>query len=144
MLRQRCLTQGALCTAKLVIIASNCPAVKKSEIEYYVMLSKTGLYHYTGSARPALCHALRVQRFLCSWQPLSLVCSAAQIRSPSRCYSQILKRRFDASGGHGLHANLTATEVAGTKDVLAHLPQAGRSDLSFPSAYILRTWTSLP
>jgi hypothetical protein len=36
--------------AKLVIIASNCPAVRKSEIEYYVMLSKTGLYHYTGSA----------------------------------------------------------------------------------------------
>jgi hypothetical protein len=36
--------------AKLVIIANNCPAVRKSEIEYYVMLSKAGVYKYTGSA----------------------------------------------------------------------------------------------
>jgi len=36
--------------AKLVIISSNCPYTKKSEIEYYAMLSKTGVHHYTGSA----------------------------------------------------------------------------------------------
>lgn len=37
------------CAAKLVIVSSNCPPVRKSEIEYYAMLSKTGVHHYTGS-----------------------------------------------------------------------------------------------
>eukprot|EP00462_Mataza_sp_D1_P003135 CAMPEP_0175102692 /NCGR_PEP_ID=MMETSP0086_2-20121207/8608_1 /TAXON_ID=136419 /ORGANISM="Unknown Unknown, Strain D1" /LENGTH=121 /DNA_ID=CAMNT_0016377591 /DNA_START=24 /DNA_END=389 /DNA_ORIENTATION=+ len=35
--------------AWLVIIAGNCPALKKSEIEYYAMLAKTGVHHYTGN-----------------------------------------------------------------------------------------------
>ncbi|RUP45143.1 60S ribosomal protein [Jimgerdemannia flammicorona] len=35
--------------AKLVIIAGNCPPLRKSEIEYYAMLSKTGVHHYNGS-----------------------------------------------------------------------------------------------
>jgi len=35
--------------AWLVIIADNCPPLKKSEIEYYAMLSKTGVHHYSGS-----------------------------------------------------------------------------------------------
>jgi len=35
--------------ALLVIIADNCPALKKSEIEYYAMLAKTGVHHYTGN-----------------------------------------------------------------------------------------------
>eukprot|EP00892_Ulva_mutabilis_P009643 jgi/Ulvmu1/7050/UM033_0110.1 len=35
--------------AKLVIIANNCPAVRRSEVEYYAMLSKTEVLHYTGS-----------------------------------------------------------------------------------------------
>ena len=35
--------------AKLVIISNNTPPIKKSEIEYYAMLSKTGVHHYTGS-----------------------------------------------------------------------------------------------
>jgi ribosomal protein L30E len=35
--------------AWLVIIASNCPPLKKSEIEYYAMLAKTGVHHYTGN-----------------------------------------------------------------------------------------------
>ncbi|XP_053991505.1 60S ribosomal protein L30-like [Hylaeus volcanicus] len=34
--------------AKLVIISTNCPALRKSEIEYYAMLSKTGVHHYHG------------------------------------------------------------------------------------------------
>ena len=34
--------------SKLVIISSNCPALRKSEIEYYAMLAKTGVYHYHG------------------------------------------------------------------------------------------------
>jgi large subunit ribosomal protein L30e len=36
-------------TAKLVIISGNCPPLRKSEIEYYAMLSKTGVHHYTGN-----------------------------------------------------------------------------------------------
>ncbi len=36
-------------TAKLIIVSNNCPPVRKSEIEYYAMLSKTGVHHYTGS-----------------------------------------------------------------------------------------------
>jgi len=35
--------------AKLVIIASNCPPLVKSEIEYYAMLAKTGVHHYAGN-----------------------------------------------------------------------------------------------
>ena len=34
---------------KLVIIANNAPAIRKSEIEYYAMLSKTGVHHYHGN-----------------------------------------------------------------------------------------------
>merc|ERR1712048_1021931 len=34
--------------AKLVLIASNCPALRKSEIEYYAMLAKTGVHHFHG------------------------------------------------------------------------------------------------
>ncbi|GAB1603122.1 60S ribosomal protein L30-like [Argonauta hians] len=35
--------------AKLVIIANNTPPLRKSEIEYYAMLAKTGVHHYNGS-----------------------------------------------------------------------------------------------
>merc|ERR1712006_44234 len=35
--------------AKMVIISKNCPALRKSEIEYYCMLSKTYLHHYNGN-----------------------------------------------------------------------------------------------
>merc|ERR1712000_792421 len=35
--------------AKLIIISSNCPPLRKSEIEYYAMLAKTGVHHYTGN-----------------------------------------------------------------------------------------------
>merc|ERR1712126_259836 len=35
--------------AKLIIIASNCPQLHKSEIEYYAMLAKTGVHHYNGN-----------------------------------------------------------------------------------------------
>lgn len=34
--------------AKLVLISKNCPALRKSEIEYLAMLAKTGVVHYTG------------------------------------------------------------------------------------------------
>ena len=35
--------------AKVVIISSNCPPLRKSEIEYYAMLSKTETILYNGS-----------------------------------------------------------------------------------------------
>ena len=38
---------------KLVLISNNCPPIRKSEIEYYAMLSKTGVHHYSGSAPPS-------------------------------------------------------------------------------------------
>ncbi|KAJ3339576.1 60S ribosomal protein L30-2 [Gonapodya sp. JEL0774] len=35
--------------SKLVIISGNCPPLRKSELEYYAMLSKTGVHHYSGN-----------------------------------------------------------------------------------------------
>ncbi|XP_013115916.1 large ribosomal subunit protein eL30 [Stomoxys calcitrans] len=35
--------------AKLVLIATNTPALRKSEIEYYAMLAKTEVQHYSGT-----------------------------------------------------------------------------------------------
>ena len=35
--------------AKLVIIANNCPPLRKSEVEYYAMLAKAGVHHYSGN-----------------------------------------------------------------------------------------------
>uniref|UniRef100_A0A8C7IPS5 Large ribosomal subunit protein eL30 n=3 Tax=Salmoninae TaxID=504568 RepID=A0A8C7IPS5_ONCKI len=43
---QRMIRQGK---AKLVILANNTPALRKSEIEYYAMLAKTGVHHYSGN-----------------------------------------------------------------------------------------------
>ena len=37
------------CIAKLVLIAGNCPPLRKSEIEYYAMLSKTPVHHFAGT-----------------------------------------------------------------------------------------------
>merc|ERR1711862_169483 len=35
--------------AKLIIIAENTPSLRKSEIEYYAMLAKTGVHHFKGN-----------------------------------------------------------------------------------------------
>lgn len=35
--------------SKLIIIANNCPALRKSEIEYYAMLAKIGVHHFSGN-----------------------------------------------------------------------------------------------
>eukprot|EP00416_Gambierdiscus_australes_P020182 CAMPEP_0171056508 /NCGR_PEP_ID=MMETSP0766_2-20121228/1079_1 /TAXON_ID=439317 /ORGANISM="Gambierdiscus australes, Strain CAWD 149" /LENGTH=139 /DNA_ID=CAMNT_0011511437 /DNA_START=104 /DNA_END=521 /DNA_ORIENTATION=+ len=34
--------------AKLILISNNCPPLRKSEIEYYAMLAKTGVHHFHG------------------------------------------------------------------------------------------------
>jgi len=36
-------------SSKLILIASNCPPLRKSEIEYYAMLGKTTVHHFGGS-----------------------------------------------------------------------------------------------
>lgn len=40
-------TRGSI--AKLVLIAGNCPPLRKSELEYYAMLSKTTVHHFSGT-----------------------------------------------------------------------------------------------
>ncbi|XP_016079725.1 PREDICTED: 60S ribosomal protein L30-like [Miniopterus natalensis] len=35
--------------AKLVILANTRPALRKSELEYYTMLARTGVHHYRGN-----------------------------------------------------------------------------------------------
>ena len=35
--------------SKLVVISNNCPPIKKAELEYYAMLSKTPVHHYSGN-----------------------------------------------------------------------------------------------
>ncbi|KAM3454705.1 hypothetical protein MY5147_009058 [Beauveria neobassiana] len=35
--------------AKLVLIAANTPPLRKSELEYYAMLSKSALHHFAGT-----------------------------------------------------------------------------------------------
>jgi len=34
--------------AKMVLIASNCPQLRKSEVEYLAMLAKVTVHHYSG------------------------------------------------------------------------------------------------
>ena len=36
-------------SVKIVIVASNCPNLRKSELEYYCMLAKADIYHYPGN-----------------------------------------------------------------------------------------------
>jgi len=36
-------------SAKLVLISANCPPLRKSELEYYAMLSKTHVHHFQGT-----------------------------------------------------------------------------------------------
>lgn len=38
-----------LTKAKMIIISSNTPALRKSEIEYLAMLAKCGVHHYAGN-----------------------------------------------------------------------------------------------
>eukprot|EP01135_Chromosphaera_perkinsii_P003880 Nk52_evm16s260 gene=Nk52_evmTU16s260 len=35
--------------AKLVVISANCPPLRRSQIEYYALLSKTAIHHYNGN-----------------------------------------------------------------------------------------------
>jgi large subunit ribosomal protein L30e len=35
--------------SKLIIIANNCPAIRRTELEYYAMLSKSQVHHFDGN-----------------------------------------------------------------------------------------------
>ncbi len=35
--------------SKLIVISSNCQPIRKAELEYYAMLSKTPVHHYSGT-----------------------------------------------------------------------------------------------
>jgi large subunit ribosomal protein L30e len=35
--------------SKLIVISNNCPPIRKAELEYYAMLSKTPVHHYSGN-----------------------------------------------------------------------------------------------
>ena len=41
--------RAMLSLAKLVLISGNVPPLRKSEIEYYAMLSKTPVHHFAGT-----------------------------------------------------------------------------------------------
>jgi large subunit ribosomal protein L30e len=36
-------------SSKLIVISNNCPPIRKAELEYYAMLSKTPVHHYAGN-----------------------------------------------------------------------------------------------
>ena len=36
-------------TAKLVLIANNCPAIRRTELEYYAVLAKADVHHFDGN-----------------------------------------------------------------------------------------------
>ena len=35
--------------AKLILISSNCPAIRRTELEYYAVLAKSDVHHYEGN-----------------------------------------------------------------------------------------------
>ena len=35
--------------SKLILISNNCPAIRRTELEYYAMLSKSSVHHFDGN-----------------------------------------------------------------------------------------------
>ena len=48
-MRRAASPHNALALTLLFIAANNCPPLRKSEIEYYAMLAKAGVHHYSGN-----------------------------------------------------------------------------------------------
>ena len=65
-----CQTCSCVSAAKLILISNNCPPIRKTEIEYYAMLSKTTVHHYGGS-KYCRCHCTDTQlhAYLLSYTP---------------------------------------------------------------------------
>ena len=97
---QQHLSTFSSCAAKLIIISNNTPPIKKSEIEYYAMLSKTGVHHYTGSellSHASVLGVLSSQKHLFAVTLLQLVkvvhalcCSPWSYRGFASCLVAIL------------------------------------------------------
>ena len=58
---------------KLILISNNCPPLRKSEIEYYAMLSKVSVHHFNGSE----CLVSVIQCTICSYFYGRLTCDFA-------------------------------------------------------------------
>lgn len=87
-MRWAVLTEPLLCVpaAKLIIISNNTPPIKKSEIEYYAMLSKTGVHHYTGS-KPAYHRcAIEAMQFCINTWLLSMLSVRPRSKSQSMAF----------------------------------------------------------
>ncbi|KAK3028834.1 hypothetical protein RJ639_037678 [Escallonia herrerae] len=90
---------------KLIIIANNCPPLRKSEIEYYAMLAKVGVHHYNGShlfswAMPSIISSTYSHARACVI--VAYTCKRATnddvvgvIRISSRVCPEISERSFD-------------------------------------------------
>ena len=52
--------------AKLVLIAGNCPPLRKSELEYYAMLAKVPVHHFNGNNVRFPLHQVNAQTSRCS------------------------------------------------------------------------------
>lgn len=90
---QQSLSRRCSYAAKLVIISNNSPPIKKSEIEYYAMLSKTGVHHYTGSELLLLgplslghCPLLPHQKPLCSLEDCEHAICCGQVLTDDICF----------------------------------------------------------
>ena len=73
--------------AKLILIANNVPPLRKSEIEYYAMLAKTGVHHYTGNNVDLGTACGRFYRVSC----LSILDAGTRISSKRRLGSLLKK-----------------------------------------------------
>jgi ribosomal protein L30E len=72
-------------TSKLVLIASNCPPLRKSEIEYYAMLAKSGVHQYSGST---YFHSI----FDSTVASFSIICWICRQHRAGHCLRQVLPR----------------------------------------------------
>lgn len=59
--------------AKLVLIAGNCPPLRKSELEYYAMLAKTPVHHFHGNNVRQPYPSDNPPVDCCGWQPAPLL-----------------------------------------------------------------------
>ena len=105
--------------SKLVIICNNCPPLRKSEIEYYAMLAKTAVHHYSGSTHhtpfhpfPAVLAPGHARTHGCS--PLSAACS-------SSCADNIA---LGTACGKMFRTGVLSITDIGDSDILRSIPES--------------------
>ncbi|KAK7829803.1 60s ribosomal protein l30 [Quercus suber] len=77
---------------KLIIIANNCPPLRKSEIEYYAMLAKVGVHHYNGNNVDLGTACGKYYRVCCLSiiDPVILISSRACLATIKLCIVEVL------------------------------------------------------